>query len=157
GTIAPACHPRGAGTVTTEVIVVATAATVDLRQDALRIAQSAGMAPSHHNTQPWSLAVGHGSVEVWAEPARRAEVADPDGRQLMIGVGAALCAVRLELAELGLLTGVALLPDPDRPDPAALVRVTGARPVDAEQHRLWREIPHRRTVRDPMRADVDPD
>jgi hypothetical protein len=139
------------------VSAVAAAATVDLRDEAVRIARSAGMAPSHYNAQPWSIGVSRDGVEVWAEPTRRAPVADPDGRQLMVGVGAALLAVRLELAQLGLSAAVQLLPDPARPDLAALVRVTGTRPVDAEQHLLWLQIPRRRTVRAPMLAEVDPD
>src|SRR5262249_25008526 len=83
------------------------------------------MAPSHYNAQPWSIGVSRETVEVWAEPSRRAPVADPDGRQLLIGGGAALFAVRLEVAGLGLSTARQLLPGPDRPRPAALVPSTG--------------------------------
>jgi hypothetical protein len=131
---------------------MSTVAAVDLRDRSLRIARSAGMAPSHHNSQPWSLAIGTDQVEVWTEPGRQPGVSDPDGRQRLIGVGAAVYAVRLELAELGWASDVAPLPDPGRPDLAALVRITGAGP---DEHALWEQLPRRRTVRYRMRPDLD--
>jgi nitroreductase len=138
-----------------EVSAMSAITTADLRQHALRIARSAGMAPSHHNSQPWSLGVGPQCVEVWADRDRRPEISDPDGRQVYIGAGAALFAVRLEIAELGWVSAVEALPDPSRPDLAARVRITGAAPVSPEQHALWQQIPRRRTIRARMRSDLD--
>jgi len=139
-----------------EVSAMGAVATMDLRDHAPRIARSAGMAPSHHNSQPWSLGVGADWVEVWADRSRQAEFSDPDGRQLLIGAGAAVYAVRLELAELGWASAVEPQPDPDRPDLAARVRVTAAGAVSPELHALWQQIPRRRTVRSRMRADLEP-
>jgi hypothetical protein len=135
---------------------MAAAAAVDLREHALRIAASAGTAPSHHNAQPWAFRVDAGSVEVWADPTRQLGVADPEGRQMLIGVGAALYVVRLELAELGAANEVELLPDPGQPELAAVVRVTGPGGATADTHALWRQLPRRRTVRHRMRSDLEP-
>jgi hypothetical protein len=129
-------------------------AEIDLRPHALRIAASAGTAPSHHNTQPWALRVDAGSVWLLADQSRQAAVADPDGRQMTIGLGAALYAVRLELAELGLRPTVELLPDRDRPDLMAVVAASTRADPEPGTHRLWLQLPRRRTVRDRMRAEV---
>lgn len=130
-------------------------AVVDVRGHELRIARSAGMAPSHHNSQPWSLAVAADRVEVWVEPDRRPGVSDPDGRQALIGVGAALYAIRLELGELGYATRVEPFPDPARPELVAQVAVAAGDPPAPLEHRLWQQLPRRRTVRTRMRSEVD--
>jgi hypothetical protein len=132
------------------------AAVVDLRQQALRIARSAGMAPSHHNSQPWSLSIAAGQVEVWVEPTRRPEVSDPDGRQALIGVGATVFAIRLELGELGHAVEVQAFPEPDQPELAARLRVTGTHTLPPLEHRLWQQLPRRRTVRSRLAPDLDP-
>ncbi|MBI3688726.1 MAG: nitroreductase [Actinobacteria bacterium] len=129
-------------------------AEIDLRPHALRIAGSAGAAPSLHNAQPWALWVDVGAVQLWADPSRRAAVADPDGRQMTISLGAALYSIRLELAELGLEPVVELLPDRERPDLVAVVTASGTASPDPALHRLWAQLPRRRTVRDRMRAEV---
>jgi nitroreductase len=139
----------------TEVIAMGAVPVADLRGQALRIARSAGMAPSHHNSQPWSLSVGADQVEVWVERARRPPVNDPDGRQALIGVGAAVYAIRLELAELGYAAEVDPFPSQGEPALAARVRVCGAQTLAALDHRLWQQLPRRRTVRSRMRSDVD--
>lgn len=129
-------------------------ADVDLRPHALRIATSAGTAPSHHNAQPWAVRVGVDVVELWADPQRRVHTADPDGRQMTISLGAALYAIRLELAELGWQPQVRLLPQRDRPELVATLVVDGAGTEEPHSHQQWLQLPRRRTVRDRMRADV---
>lgn len=48
-----------------------------------------------HNTQPRRFTVGRQQISLYADADRRLEVADPDGRQMMISCGAALFTVRL--------------------------------------------------------------
>src|SRR5215204_3838607 len=74
---------------------------VDLREEAERIVWAATRAPSYRNIQPWSFRVSARQVEVYADLSRRCPVADPDDRQLFLGVGAAVFGVRLALARLG--------------------------------------------------------
>ncbi|RAJ46442.1 hypothetical protein K353_00820 [Kitasatospora sp. SolWspMP-SS2h] len=65
---------------------------------------AAGAAPSLHNTQPWRFrptADGPG-VLVFADPARAVPLADPDGRAMLLSVGAALFNLRVAAARLGL-------------------------------------------------------
>jgi nitroreductase len=80
--------------------------SVDLSGYAEEIVRAASRAPSLHNAQPWLFRVGAAEVEVWADLRRRIPVADPDDRQLFIGVGAAVYGVRLAFGHLGLRTMV---------------------------------------------------
>ena len=134
---------------------------VDLRQHAEEIAQAGARAPSHHNAQPWAFRVLPGAVEIHADRSRRLPVADPDDRQLFLGVGAAVYGVRLALAVLGLRPVVRLARDDARPDLAATVMAAGqadpARPAEpagaadsAEAARRHLELGRRQTVRGPF-------
>jgi nitroreductase len=147
--------------------------SVDLRQHAEEIAQAGARAPSHHNAQPWAFRVLPGAVEIHADRSRRLPVADPEDRQLFVGVGAAVYGVRLALAVLGLRPVVRLDRDDARPDLAATVTASGqadpARPAgpadaaDPAEARRHRELGRRQTVRgaftdeplpNPLRAEL---
>ena len=68
-------------------------------QDAIeRAADQGRLAPSVHNTQPWVFALFPDRLEVRADPSRQLTVLDPDGRELVESVGAALFNVRASLA-----------------------------------------------------------
>ena len=119
----------------------------DLTEHAEEIVRVASRAPSHHNAQPWLFRVRPAEVEVCADLGRRIPVADPDDRQLFIGVGAAVYGVRLALGHLGFRTVAGLVPDPARPELAAVVTAVGRRDVDPADERLYAEVDRRRTVR----------
>ena len=129
---------------------------LDLSGHAEEIVWAATRAPSHHNAQPWLFRVGVAEVEVWADLRRRIPVADPDDRQLFIGVGAAVYGVRLALAHLGLRTVVGLVRDRARPGLAAVVIVLGRQDADPGDERLYAELDRRRTVRMPFTNDPLP-
>jgi hypothetical protein len=104
-------------------------------------------APSVHNTQPWRFTVGRRQISLYADADRRLEVADPDGRQMMISCGAALFTVRLALRSLGYVPEARVLPDPE--DPALVAQVGWPReaPVTEFEHRLFAQVRQRRTHR----------
>jgi nitroreductase len=142
---------------------------VDLRQHAEEIAQAGARAPSHHNAQPWAFRVLAGAVEIHADRSRRLPAADPEDRQLFLGVGAAVYGVRLALAVLGLQPVVQLDRDDARPDLAATVMASGqadpaqaAEPAEAdpteaaEAARRYAELSRRQTVRGPFTDDPLP-
>ena len=140
---------------------------VDLREHAEEIAQAGARAPSHHNAQPWAFRVLAGAVEIHADRSRRLPVADPEDRQLFLGVGAAVYGVRLALAVLGLRPVVRLARDDARPDLAATVMPAGAAdPAQADEPaggadaaeaaRRHVELGHRQTVRGPFTDDPLP-
>lgn len=115
--------------------------------------ETAGRAPSMHNTQPWSFRLRPDAIELHADPRRRLAVADPDGRELRLACGAALCNLRLALHGLGIRPLVTPFPVRDDPDLIAVVRRGGHRPPTPEQQDLLRAIPHRHTNRRPF-SDV---
>jgi hypothetical protein len=138
---------------------IPTASGVDLRGHTEEIVRAATRAPSHHNAQPWAFRVEPTAVEVYADLSRRVPVADPEDRQLFIGVGAAVFGVRLALAHLGLRSVVRLAREPARPDLAAVVMAAGAagsQTVADRDARLYGELERRRTVRGPFIDDPVP-
>jgi nitroreductase len=137
-------------------MATSTSTAVDLRCHAEDIVRAASLAPSQHNTQPWVFRVGPAAVEVYADRSRRLPVADPDDRQLFIGVGAAVFGVRLALARLGVRSVVRLARDSARPDLAAVVVPAGAAAGLGEDDRLYAELDRRRTVRGPFSDDPVP-
>jgi nitroreductase len=120
--------------------------STDLRDHADDIVWAATRAPSYRNTQPWSFRVVARQVEVYADRLRSLPVADPDGRQLFLGIGAAVFGVRLALSRLGLRSVVGLSRDHARPDLAAVVVVAGSVHAPDEDDRLYAELGRRRTV-----------
>ncbi|MHC3467610.1 Acg family FMN-binding oxidoreductase [Streptomyces sp. 7R007] len=116
-------------------------------------------APSLHNTQPWRfrLLPDGRTLEVRAVPERLLPLADPDGRAQHLSVGAALFNLRLAAGHAGLRPDVRLLPDRDRPDVLAAVRLgapTGpyaaARERGAGPYDLYDAIALRHTSRMPF-------
>ena len=68
-----------------------------------RAAVRATLAPSVHNTQPWSLRLTkEGGLDIFADRARQLAVLDPTSRQLTISCGCALLNARVSLAGDGI-------------------------------------------------------
>ncbi|MCE7079119.1 nitroreductase family protein [Streptomyces sp. ST2-7A] len=78
---------------------------------------AASLAPSLHNAQPWRfrLLADGTTLQLWADLDRVVPHADPDGRGLHLGCGAAICNLRVAAAHAGLLPDVRLLPEPAEP------------------------------------------
>ncbi|WP_433362210.1 Acg family FMN-binding oxidoreductase [Actinoplanes sp. CA-142083] len=108
---------------------------------------SATAAPSLHNSQPWRFRIRSGRIDVYADPDRRLPVLDPQGRELMISVGAAVLNLRLALREAGYLNDLQLFPEPGV---VARVTATHPEPVSDELAALAEAIPHRHTNRLPF-------
>ncbi|MBB5874285.1 nitroreductase [Allocatelliglobosispora scoriae] len=112
-------------------------------------AETAGHAPSIHNTQPWRWRVGTDALDLYADRSRSLPATDPDGRMLLTSCAAALHHAQVALAAEGLLTAVELLPTPAEPDHLARVTITGTAPVTPEAVRLVQAIGMRHTDRRP--------
>ncbi|GGN84399.1 NAD(P)H nitroreductase [Actinoplanes lobatus] len=112
--------------------------------------RSAVTAPSLHNSQPWLFRIDGPAVEVYADHGRLLRVVDPEGREQMISVGAAVFTLRVAVRRSGYQTRVQLLPSSD--DPALVARVSAARParLDKVTEALAAAIPHRHTNRGPF-------
>ena len=53
--------------------------------ETVAVLETAALAPSVHNTQPWAFRVAPDVVELYLDPARRLPVADPDDQELRSG------------------------------------------------------------------------
>jgi nitroreductase len=114
-------------------------------------------APSIHNTQPWLFRPHTTTVDVLVDPRRRLEVADPDGREMHVSVGAAVLNLRLAMLARGRQPLVRLLPDPDQADLAATLTVGPAVHVDDQTRTLAEAIPQRHTNRRPFGSTPVPE
>ncbi|MBO1334530.1 hypothetical protein [Streptomyces sp. VRA16 Mangrove soil] len=114
------------------------------------LVRAAVTAPSLHNSQPWLFSGDATGVDLYADPTRRVPLADPDGRQLVIGCGAALFNIRLAMRHLGFRAVVHPFPDPWRPAHLARVDWGAYEPADREAETLHRALRSRRTHRGPF-------
>jgi nitroreductase len=114
------------------------------------------MAPSLHNSQPWLFRIHGSEVDVYADPERRLQVLDPDGREQLISVGAAVFTLRLALRQAGYASDVQLFPVPSRADLVARIRVTHAASVTPTVAALAAAIPLRHTNRWPFAGTLVP-
>jgi hypothetical protein len=119
------------------------------------------LAPSGHNTQPWTFRIADEGVEVRPDYSRRLPVADPADRELMISIGAAITNLRVAAAHFGFESttlydgdGVLIaLRETCKPDeqlcalfPAITQRHTNRadfdrRPIDPDGRRNWSTRP----------------
>lgn len=122
----------------------------ELRTVAADIVGTARWAPSLHNAQPWAFRVGPDAVDVLLDGSRHLPVADPRGRQAIIGVGAAVRLVELTLSTMD--NEVRLERWPLRTEPAlvARVRVMARRAAPEVDRHLLAAVSSRRTVRTPF-------
>lgn len=100
--------------------------------DVTAVVELARLAPSVHNTQPWSFRAHGDTVELWADETRHLRVLDPDARQQTISCGAALYLARLGLRLQGFDASVELLPAGGG-GPLARIKAVAGAPVTAEE------------------------
>ncbi|HZE29867.1 MAG TPA: hypothetical protein VE198_00340 [Actinoallomurus sp.] len=114
---------------------------------------AATWAPSVHNTQPWWFGTRGSTVTLHADPDRRLDVADPDGREMLISCGAALYTLRLAVRSLGRCPWVETRSDPERPGLIADVGVGPPQEITEDERRMYGEIRRRRTHRGGFRPE----
>ena len=119
-------------------------------------ADLARLAPSVHNTQPWTLVLGDGRLVLRADRGRQLTALDPNGRELVLSAGAALLNARVALAGRGWAVEVRRLPDHDDPDLLAEVQPVAGRP-DGELAGLEPQVAMRHTNRRRFAADPVPE
>jgi hypothetical protein len=131
--------------------------TGEQRQLIEQLVEVAVQAPSPHNTQAWRWVASGDVLDLFADPSRQLVVSDPDGREMVIGCGAALEHLVLAAGAAGVAIEVQAMPDPGDPDHLARITIgTGSVPSPAPA--LVAVIDQRRTNRTSYRPDpIDPD
>jgi len=112
------------------------------------VVHAATLAPSVHNSQPWSFTKDDGGLDLYADGARRLPVLDPEGRLVHLSCGAALLHAQVAARGLGFQVDPLLLPDPADPGHLARLALTAGRPAGAEDRALAEAILLRHTHRD---------
>jgi nitroreductase len=115
--------------------------------------EAAALAPSLHNTQPWTFRVDDDAIEVYLDRARGLPVADASRREQILSCSTAVFNMRVAAAAASAGVQVVAFPDPAHvPDLVARVRFTGE-PADGPTQRLAPlagVIRHRHTNRQPF-------
>ncbi len=107
-----------------------------------RVVDLARLAPSVHNTQPWSWRIDTSTgpdaatLELWADRSRSLPVADPAGRNLVLSGGCAIAYAVIAAEALGAEAKVDHLPDGPDSDLLARIDLTQSTPVADAQHWL---------------------
>lgn len=116
------------------------------------------LAPSGHNTQPWSFRIVEDGVEVYPDYSRRLPVCDPIDRELLISVGASITNLRVAAAHFGFDSTVLYDSSEDASAPVALVTLRETCDPDEQLRRLFPSITNRHTLRtDFDQREIEPE
>lgn len=106
------------------------------------------LAPSGHNTQPWSFRIVPEGIEVYADYSRRLPVADPMDRELLLSIGAAIMNLRVAAAHFGYESTVLYDSEADgENEPVAEVALRETCAPNERLAALFASIPKRHTNR----------
>jgi hypothetical protein len=117
-------------------------------EDFRTVVECAELAPSVHNTQPWTFSVSGETIEIRADRQRGLAVLDPHGRELTISCGAAIEFACIAVRGLGWQYTLDLLPQPSDADLLATVKIGERRAASSEELALMEAIPRRYTDRE---------
>ena len=98
-----------------------------------RMVELACLAPSIHNTQPWTWRLDGDEAWLYADRDRQLPLEDPLGRNLVISCGAALHHFQLAARALGWRAEVDRLPEQEDPTLLAHIRLHRAPGADAAE------------------------
>ena len=107
------------------------------------------LAPSGHNTQPWTFHIVENGVEVFADYSRRLPIADHHDRQLLLSIGAAIGNFRVAAAHFGFDTTVTYERRALETVPLATIRTCETCGPDPKLAALFPSIRQRHTNRAP--------
>jgi hypothetical protein len=107
------------------------------------------LAPSGHNTQPWTFRIRPGGVEVIADYSRRLQIVDRKDREFLMSIGAAIANFRVAAAHFGFDTTVTYESRALESVPAATILVCETCGPDRGLAALFPAILKRHTNREP--------
>ncbi len=94
------------------------------------------LAPSGHNTQPWSFKIVNDAIELYADRTRALPIADPDDRELTISCGTALFHLKIAISHFGYQEIVEVFPNSPQPDLLARIGIGNQILPSDETHSL---------------------
>lgn len=110
----------------------------------------AGLAPSSHNTQPWSFSLDKNRISVWADLSRRLPIGDPHDRELYTSIGACIQNILAGAGAMGMKATYELFPPSQSRDLVARIDLSFTRQViPAKGSAILSAIETRRTNRTP--------
>ncbi|HUP61893.1 MAG TPA: nitroreductase [Thermoanaerobaculia bacterium] len=113
------------------------------------------LAPSGHNTQPWTFRIARDQIEIYADYSRRLPVADPTDRELHMSIGAAITNLRVAAAHFGFESTVFY---PLDHGPVAVIALRETCDADPQLRALFPAITRRHTNRaDFDRREIEPE
>lgn len=116
----------------------------DAQDKRLNLIRAAILASNPHNSQPWLFRVADKQIDLFADTERNIGAIDPFGREMHIGLGAALANLMLAARAEGFAPTLTLLPTASDATHVARVEL---RPDTAEVSPLYDAIPRRHTDR----------
>lgn len=123
-----------------------------------RIVELACLAPSAHNTQPWTWRRTETGLDLYADTERQLPAADPERHNLLASCGAALHHAQVVARELGWEPAVERFPDGQGSTLLARIVLTPAgEPADPEESAVLRTVEQRRTDRRRFTSEPVPD
>ncbi len=116
------------------------------------------LAPSTHNSQPWSFRIEPKGVAIFADESRALPVADSDHRELYMSLGAAIANLRVAAAHFGFESSLDFPARPSDGDLSAFVSLTETCAPDKRLASLFSAIRNRRTNRGSFSTQpIEPD
>lgn len=131
-----------------------------LREQFRHLLRYAILAPSSHNTQPWMFKLYDNGIAVFVDYTRRLPVADPDNREVLMGIGAAVMNLRIAAQHYGFTVRVDYNFSNASDLPIAFValeRERDPRRLQPESEGLFLSIAKRHTNRHPFLMARVPD
>lgn len=104
----------------------------------------AALAPTGLNWQPWEFRLTETALELFAKDDASLQSPDPDGRELLIGCGAALHHLNLALKHFGCLGRKEFFPDLDQPVLVARIHFGFSRERNVQEKLLFEAMIQRR-------------
>ncbi|MDP6389291.1 MAG: twin-arginine translocation pathway signal protein, partial [Alphaproteobacteria bacterium] len=119
----------------------------------LKALSYATLAPNPHNRQPWLVELrGEDQLVLYCDLDRLLPETDPEGRQIVIGLGCFLELLRMAAAEQGLVANIEPFPEgatADRLTARPIARVRFQRSDDVRPDPLFRQVLKRRSNKEP--------
>ena len=114
------------------------------------------LAPSGHNSQPWSFSIKDGTISMWVNPQRALAESDPTRRQLLIGMGCVLENLLAAADYYGFKPVVHYFPDNSNQEFVAQIIFEKSTLTKNDPHHLIFSIPQRRTNRNKYLRKLPP-